>query len=116
MDRRRVAVTGLGLVTPLGTGVEKSWQGLVNGRSGIATITKFDSKDHTTHFAGEVKDFVIQDFIEHREARRMDVFMHYAVAAAQMAMDGSGLKIDDANAERVGVIEASEPPAIIASA
>jgi 3-oxoacyl-[acyl-carrier-protein] synthase II len=107
MDRRRVAVTGLGLVTPLGTGVEKSWQGLVNGRSGIATITKFDSKDHTTHFAGEVKDFVLKDFIDHREARRMDIFMHYAVAAAQMAMDGSGFKIDDSNAERVGVIVGS---------
>jgi len=107
MDRRRVAVTGLGLVTPLGTGVEKSWQGLVNGRSGIGPITKFDSKDHTTHFAGEVKDFVLKDFIEHRDARRMDVFMHYAVAAAQMAMDGSGFKIDDTNAERVGVIVGS---------
>ncbi len=107
MDRRRVVVTGLGLVTPLGTGVEKSWQGLVNGRSGIGAITRFDTSEHTTRIAGEVKDFRAEDHIDRKEARRMDLFTQYAVAAARMALASSGLEIDDANAERIGVIVGS---------
>ncbi|HUB08532.1 MAG TPA: beta-ketoacyl-ACP synthase II [Myxococcales bacterium] len=107
MERRRVVVTGIGLVTPLGTGTEKTWQGLVNGRSGIGPITRFDASEHTTRIAGEVKDFDPGVFMDKKEARRMDLFTQYAVGAARMALEGSGLKIEPANAERVGVIVGS---------
>jgi 3-oxoacyl-[acyl-carrier-protein] synthase II len=103
-QRRRVAVTGLGLVTPLGTGVEKNWEGLSHGRSGVATITRFDAKNFPTRIAGEVRDFRPEDFIEKKEIKKMDLFIQYAMAAAAMAMSSSGLKIDDGNAERVGVV------------
>ena len=103
-QRRRVAVTGLGLVTPLGTGVEKNWEALSQGRSGVATITRFDAKDFPTRIAGEVRDFRPEDFIEKKEIKKMDLFIQYAMAAAAMAMSSSGLKIDEENAERVGVV------------
>jgi 3-oxoacyl-[acyl-carrier-protein] synthase II len=102
--RRRVAVTGVGLVTPLGTGVEKNWDALRQGRSGIALITRFDTKDFPTRIAGEVRDFHPEDFIEKREIKKMDLFIQYAMAAAEMAIAGSGFKIDDKNAGRVGVV------------
>jgi 3-oxoacyl-[acyl-carrier-protein] synthase II len=104
MQRRRVAVTGLGLVTPLGTGVEKNWEALSHGRSGISTITRFDAKDFPTRIAGEVRDFRAEDFIEKKEIKKMDLFIHYSVAAADMALADSGLKIEESNAERVGVV------------
>jgi len=103
-ERRRVVVTGMGLVTPLGIGTEKTWQALVNGRSGIGPITHFDAKDHSTKFAGEVKDFKVEEWIDRKDARRMDPFIHYAVAAAKMAIQASGFEINDQNAERVGVV------------
>ena len=102
--RRRVAVTGVGLVTPLGTGVEVNWDGLVHGRSGIGPITRFDASQFPTRIAGEVRDFRAEDFIERREIKKMDVFIQYALAAAHMAMTQSGLRIDENTAERVGVI------------
>jgi 3-oxoacyl-[acyl-carrier-protein] synthase II len=101
---RRVVVTGVGLVTPLGTGVEKNWTALMAGRSGIAPITRFATDDFPTRIAGEVRDFTPEDFIERREIKKMDPFIQYAVGAAQMAMDQSGLKIPPADADRVGVI------------
>jgi 3-oxoacyl-[acyl-carrier-protein] synthase II len=101
---RRVAVTGLGLVTPLGTGVEKNWDALAHGRSGITAITRFDAKDFPTRIAGEVRDFRPEDFIEKKEIKKMDLFIQYAMAAAEMAMAASGLKIDEANAARVGAV------------
>jgi 3-oxoacyl-[acyl-carrier-protein] synthase II len=104
MQPRRVAVTGLGLVTPLGTGVEKNWEALSRGRSGISTITRFDAKEFPTRIAGEVRDFRAEDFIEKKEIKKMDLFIHYSVAAADMALADSGLKIDEYNAERVGVV------------
>jgi 3-oxoacyl-[acyl-carrier-protein] synthase II len=104
MQRRRVAVTGLGLVTPLGTGVEKNWEALSQGRSGISRITRFDAKDFPTRIAGEVSDFRAEDFIEKKEIKKMDLFIHYSMAAADMALADSGLKIEEGNAERVGVI------------
>ena len=106
-DRRRVVVTGLGLVTPLGVGTEETWTGLVNGRSGIGPITHFDPKDHVTKFAGQVKDFEVKNWVDHKDARRMDPFIHYAVAAAKMAVQAAGLTIDDDNAQRVGVVVGS---------
>ena len=112
MSNRRVVVTGTGLITALGTGTEKSWQAMLAGKSGIAPITRFDVAKLDTRFAGEVKDFVPEQFIDRREVRRMDLFAQYAVAAAEMAVKESGLPIgaDKPNGyqqERVGVIVGS---------
>lgn len=101
---RRVVVTGLGLITPLGIGVEESWSALCAGKSGIAEITRFDASDFNTKIAGEVKDFRAQDFLPKKEAKRTESFIAYAVAASRMALEDSGLVIDSSNAERVGVI------------
>jgi 3-oxoacyl-[acyl-carrier-protein] synthase II len=103
-ERRRVVITGLGLVTPLGTGVAKNWQAVIEGRSGIGPITRFDASDFPTRIAGEVKDFVPEHFIEKKEIKKMDPFIQYAVAAAHMAMDEAQLPITPDNAEQVGVI------------
>jgi 3-oxoacyl-[acyl-carrier-protein] synthase II len=100
---RRVVVTGLGLLTPLGTGVEKTWKALCAGQSGIGRITKFDPAGYTCQIAGEVKDFDPATYIEKKEIKKMDTFIHYAVAASQMAVDDAGLKITAENADRVGV-------------
>ena len=101
---RRVVITGLGLVTPLGIGVEASWEGVCAGKSGIDTITRFDASGFATQIAGEVKDFHPQDFLPLKEARRTSLFIAYAIAATRMAMDASGLKIDKRNEDRVGVM------------
>ena len=103
MDRR-VVVTGLGLITPLGIGLAESWSALCAGKSGIAEITRFDATDFDTKIAGEVKDFQPQDFLPKKEAKRTETFIAYAVATARMAMEDSGLVIDSSNAERVGVL------------
>jgi 3-oxoacyl-[acyl-carrier-protein] synthase II len=103
-DARRVVVTGTGLVTPLGTGVEKNWTALMAGRSGIAPISRFECADFPTRIAGEVRDFTPEDWIERREIKKMDPFIQFAVAAAQMAMDQSGLRIPPADPDRVGTI------------
>lgn len=107
MDRRRVVVTGLGLVTPLALGVETTWENLINGKSGIGKITCFDTSAFPTQIAGEVKNFNPEDFIELKDIKKMDRFIHFAVAAATMALEDSGLKITDGNAERIGVIVGS---------
>src|ERR1700694_2853451 len=101
---RRVVVTGLGLVTPLGTGIEKNWEALMAARSGIGPITRFDVSDFAARIAGEVRDFDPHDWIEKKDVKKMDLFIQYAVGAAEQAMRQSGLKIDDSNAERVGVL------------
>jgi len=100
---RRVVITGLGLITPLGIGVEETWSALCAGKSGIAEITRFDASEFDTKIAGEVKNFHAEDFLPKKEARRTELFIAYAVAAARMAMEDSGLVIDSSNAERVGV-------------
>jgi 3-oxoacyl-[acyl-carrier-protein] synthase II len=104
MARRRVVVTGMGMVSPLGTGVEKSWQALIQGKSGVSRITKFDPTGFDTQIAAEVKDFVPENFIDKKEMRRMDIFIQYAMASSIMAMDDSRLKITPANADRVAVV------------
>ena len=104
---RRVVVTGLGMVTPLGTGVEKNWETVCSGKSGIGPITKFDASDFPSQIAGEVKDFRSEDFMDKRQIRRFDVFIHYAVACARMAIEDSGLKIDSSNGHRIGCITGS---------
>lgn len=101
---RRVVVTGIGAITPLGTGIEKSWQALCQGKSGVDRITSFDPSPFRTQFAGEVRDFVAEDLLDKKIARRMDRFIQFAVAAAQMAVEDSGIKITASNADRVGVV------------
>lgn len=104
-EQRRVVVTGLGLVTPLGTGVEKNWQELIAGRSGIRKIDRFPNIDaFPSRIAGQVPDFRAEDFIEPKEIKKMDLFIQYSVAAASMAMEDSGFKIDPQESDRVGVI------------
>ena len=101
---RRVVVTGVGLVTPLGIGVDSNWEGLVAGRSGIGPITRFDASAFGTRIAGEVKGFNPEDWIEKRDVKKMDLFIQYGVAASTQAMSHSGLKITDDNADMVGVL------------
>lgn len=105
--KRRVVVTGLGMVSPLGTGVEKSWKGMLEGRSGIDKITLFDADGFPCQIAGEATDFVVGDFIGVKEQKKMDRFIHLAVAAASLAMEDSQLKVTASNAERVGVFVGS---------
>lgn len=104
MAKRRVVITGLGMVTPLGIGVEKTWEALIAGKSGIGKITKFDASAYDTQIAGEVKDFIPENYFDKKEIRRMDLFIHFAMAAATMAMEDSQLKISPANGDRVGVV------------
>ncbi|MDK9717600.1 MAG: beta-ketoacyl-ACP synthase II [Trichlorobacter sp.] len=101
---RRVVVTGVGAVSPLGTGNQKNWDGLMNGRSGIDHITRFDASSLPVRIAGEVKDFDAEQFIDKKEIKKMDLFIQYAMAAAQFAMEDSGLQVTEENAERVGVL------------
>ena len=102
--KRRVVVTGVGLVTPLGTGTEKTWDGLVRGRSGIGPITRFDASAHASQIAAEVKDFDSASWFEKKQAKNLDLFVQYGIAAADLAMQNSGLVVTEELAERVGVI------------
>lgn len=100
---RRVVVTGLGLVTPLGTGVDKTWKALCAGESGVGRITRFDPSGYDAQIAAEVKDFDPAQFIEKKEIKKMDTFIHYAVGASQLAVDDAALKVSPEEATRVGV-------------
>ena len=104
---RRVAVTGLGLVSPLGVGNAENWAALVAGKSGVGPITRFDASRFTTRIAGEVKNFDASRYIERKEIKKMDIFIHYAMAAAQFAMEDSGLPVTDANRGRIAVVVGS---------
>ena len=104
MTKRRVVVTGLGMISPLGVGNEATWQGLMEGRSGIGPITRFDASDYPCRIAGEVKGFEPEKFIEKKEVKKSDTFIHYAVAAAQMAVDDAGFDAAKNDPDRVGVI------------
>ncbi|MDY0189665.1 MAG: beta-ketoacyl-ACP synthase II [Desulfuromonas sp.] len=104
---RRVVVTGIGAVSSLGTGVEKNWSALTAGKSGIDLITRFDASELPSQIAGEVKDFDPTDFMPPKEVKKMDLFIQYSLAAAEMAMNDSGLQVTEENAERVGVLVGS---------
>src|SRR5688572_9354171 len=106
-SHRRVVVTGIGLVSSLGIGTEANWQALTAGTSGVATITKFDASAFATRIAGEVRGFDPLQFIEKKDVKKMDVFIQYAIAASQFAMDDSGFQITPDLAPRVGVFIAS---------
>ena len=101
--KRRVVVTGVGVITPLGVGVETSWRALCQGKSGVGVITGFDASDFRTRIAGEVNGFNPLDFIDRKLVRRGDRFIHFALAATRMALEDSGLGINASNSERVGV-------------
>jgi 3-oxoacyl-[acyl-carrier-protein] synthase II len=103
MSKRKVVVTGLGIVSPVGIGVAQSWANLLKGASGVGPITHFDASQLPTRIAAEVKGFNPGDWMTPKETRRSDTFVHYGIAAAKMALDDAGLAIDDSNAERVGV-------------
>ncbi len=103
MTKRRVVVTGLGMLTPLGNDVSSTWQGLLNGQSGIDLITHFDTEKFGTKFAGTIKDFDPANFMVKKEAKKMDLFIQYGVAAGVQAFKDSGLEITETNASRIGV-------------
>lgn len=101
--QRRVVITGLGCISPVGNSVAEMWSSVTAGKSGVATITKFDASPFSTTFAAEVKDFKIEDYITAKEARTMDTFIHYGMAAGIQAFQDSGLVVNEQNAERIGV-------------
>jgi 3-oxoacyl-[acyl-carrier-protein] synthase II len=106
-QQRRVVITGLGCVSPIGNNVAQSWESLVAGQSGIANITRFDASAFSTRFAGEVKGFKVEDYMPAKEARHMDTFIHFGMAAGIQAMEDSGLVVTEENAERIGVLVGS---------
>ncbi|MFZ5635220.1 MAG: beta-ketoacyl-ACP synthase II [Pseudomonadota bacterium] len=104
MSKRRVVVTGLGIVSPLGNDLASNWDGIVNGRSGIGPITHFDTTGYATRIGGQVKDFDPLQWVSPKDVKKMDAFIHYGVAATLMAMRDAGLEVTEANAERIGAI------------
>lgn len=106
-QQRRVVITGLGCISPVGNSIDDAWSALTAGTSGIATITRFDASSFSTRFAGEVKGFKVDDYIPAKEARHMDTFIHYGMAAGMQAMQDSGLEVTEENADRIGVIVGS---------
>lgn len=103
MSKRRVVITGLGILSPVGNGLDQAWDNIINGRSGIGPITKFDASLLPSRFAGEIKNFNPADWMSAKEVRRMDSFIHYGIAATKMAIDDAGLVVNEENAERIGV-------------
>jgi len=103
VTRRRVVVTGLGIVSPVGNTVQESWDNIVAGRNGIGAITRFDASNFKSRIAGEVKGFDVASYLAPKEARRMDVFIHYGMAAGIQAIKDSGLEVTPENADRIGV-------------
>lgn len=99
-----IVVTGIGVVTPIGNSKDAFWQAMMQGTSGAAPITRFDASSYDTHFACEVKDFDVQQFVSRKEAQRMDPFTHYAIASAAMALDDAGVEVETLDKERVGVM------------
>src|SRR6185437_16037072 len=102
--QRRVVVTGMGMITPLGLNLKDSWAGLVNGKSGIGTITAFDPTAYDAKIAGEVKGFNVDEYIPKKEQKKMDRFIHFAVAAAKQALEDSGLQVADEDKPLVGCL------------
>jgi len=107
INKRRVVITGIGLVTPLGTGTSASWNGFLEGRSAVRRITIFDPEGYPCQIAAEVPDFNVDDFIDTKEQKKMDKFIHFGLAAATLAMEDSGLSINASNAHRTGIVVGS---------
>ena len=104
MSQRRVVVTGLGIVSPVGNTLATAWDNITNGRSGISQISHFDTTAYNTRIAGEVRDFDAKAWVNPKDVKKMDTFIHYGLAASMMAMEDAGLEITEANAERAGVL------------
>src|ERR1041385_9021444 len=104
LTRRRVVITGIGMISPLGVGNDATWQGLIAGKSGIDRISKFDASAYPCQIAGEVRGFDPEQWIEKKEVKKSDTFIHYAVAAAQMAADDAKLDTSKEDSDRVGVV------------
>ncbi|MBF0614995.1 MAG: beta-ketoacyl-ACP synthase II [Magnetococcales bacterium] len=104
VEVRRVVMTGIGLVTPLGVGIKPVWEGLTAGRSGIGPITRFNTEEYACRIAGECQNFQPEDWVDKKDVKKMDLFMHFGVAAAQLAWEDSGLNVTEENARRIGVI------------
>ena len=104
MSKRRVVVTGMGMLSPLGNDLASSWDGIVNGRSGIGPVTSFDASTYPTRIAGEIRDFDVTQWVPPKDAKKMDPFIHYGVAASLMAIADANLDVTEANAERIGAI------------
>src|SRR3990167_8852994 len=103
-QRRRVVITGMGLVSPLGNDMATSWDGIVNGRSGLGPITTFDTEGYSTKIAGEIRGFDPTAFVPPKDVKKMDSFIHYGLAASLMAMEDAGPEVTEAKAERIGAI------------
>ncbi len=103
MSKRRVVITGLGAVTPLANNVVDTWDGIINGKSGISSIDSFDISSFATRFGGVIRDFDISEYIPAKDAKRMDGFIHYGIAAGCQAIEDSGIEVKEENAERIGV-------------
>ena len=103
MSKRRVVVTGLGIISPVGNSIQQAWDALLTGRSGITRITRFDPAPFASHIAGEVKNFDVDQYLNPKEARRMDIFIQYGMAAGIQAIKDSGIEVNEANAERIGI-------------
>lgn len=104
MELKRVVVTGLGVITPIGNSVETYWNNLIKGVSGAGPITRFDATNFKTKFACEVKDFDPTDYLDRKEVRKMDLFAQYAMAAAEQAIQDSGLNLEELDPDEAGVI------------
>ena len=102
MTKRRVVVTGMGMISPLGNSVAETWQNVLAGKSGIALIDRFDVSEFTTRIGGAIKNFDVADYMAAKEAKRFDPFIHYGVAAAEQALSDSGLEVTESNAQRIG--------------
>lgn len=102
MDKRRVVVTGMGIISPLGNSVTETWRNILAGKSGIAAIDRFDVSEFATRIGGAIKNFDINDYMSAKEAKRFDPFIHYGVAAAEQALENSGIEVNDTNAHRIG--------------
>jgi len=103
MKKRRVVITGLGIVCPVGNTIAEAWRNILNGTSGIATLENIDTKGQTVTFGGSVKNFDVSEYLSPKEAKKMDIFIHYGMAAGIQAIKDSGIEITDSNAERIGV-------------
>ena len=102
-DRRRVVVTGMGMVSPVGLNVADSWKNILAGQSGIDTITSFDVSNFASKIGGSIKNFDVTQYMSSKDARKMDLFIHYGMAAAIQAVEDSGLEVTEASATRIGV-------------
>lgn len=103
MTKRRVVVTGLGIVSPVGNNVDDAWRNILAGQSGVGPITRFDASDFAVRISASVRDFQVEDYLSRKDARKMDIFIHYGMVAAMQAMTDSGIEVNAANADRIGV-------------